>query len=105
MPIPPPGPATYIMHCLNVLLLVDAPYDEGLSHLLTSTLSCLDKLNRTLDEDSESRKLAAQLFNSVIVGPVALNERILVKLATVSKIDIYNFNIFVHNGPFTWENK
>lgn len=29
---PPPGPATYIMHCLNVLRLVDAPYDEGLSH-------------------------------------------------------------------------
>lgn len=85
---PPPGPATYIIHCLNVLLLVDAPYDEGLSHLLTSALSCLDKLNRTLDDDSEARKLAAQLFNSVIVGSVALNERILVKLATVFKIEM-----------------
>jgi len=85
---PPPGPATYIIHCLNVLLLVDAPYDEGLSHLLTSALSCLDKLNRTVNDDSESRKLAAQLFNSVILGSVALNERILVKLATVFKIEM-----------------
>lgn len=85
---PPPGPATYIMHCLNVLRLVDAPYDEGLSHLLTSALSCLDKLKRTLNDDSEARKLAAELFNSVILGSVVLNERILVKLATVFKIEM-----------------
>ena len=41
-----------------------------------------------MDDDYEARKLAAQLFNSVILGSVALNEHILVKLATVFQIEM-----------------
>ncbi|XP_057856610.2 uncharacterized protein LOC131065979 isoform X1 [Cryptomeria japonica] len=85
---PSPGPSTYVMHCLNVLLLVDAPYGEGLSHLLTSALSSLDKLNRPLADAAEARKLAAQLFNRVVVGSVNLEERILIKVATVFDVGL-----------------
>eukprot|EP01018_Ginkgo_biloba_P028299 Gb_05735 [translate_table: standard] len=99
---PPPGPATYVIHCLNVLLLIEPPYSEGLSHLLTSALSHVD--NRPFDDAIQARKLAAQLFASVIAGSVTLEERILIKMATVFDIRLDDLVAVIYGPALDAEN-
>ena len=80
---PPPGPATYVVSCLNALLLLDADNNETLSHLLTLALSSLDKVNISIADSTEAQILASKLFHNVIKGLVTLSVHVLVKIAIV----------------------
>ncbi|XP_057848871.1 uncharacterized protein LOC131059841 isoform X2 [Cryptomeria japonica] len=93
---PPPGPATYVVSCLNALLVLDADSNEALSHLLTSALSSLDKVNMSIADSAEARILASKLFQNVITGSVTLRVRVLVKLATVFGIRLRDIREVVH---------
>ncbi|KAH9320808.1 hypothetical protein KI387_015447, partial [Taxus chinensis] len=93
---PPPGPATYVVYCLNTLLLLDTNDNEALSHLLTSALTSLDKVNKSLADAAEARILASKLFQNVITGSVILGVRILVKVATVFEIQLRDIGKVVH---------
>lgn len=93
---PPPGPATYVVSCLNALLLLDADSNETLSHLLTSALSSLDKVNMSIADSTEARILASKLFHNVIKGSVTLSVRVLVKIATVFGIQLRDIAGVMH---------
>eukprot|EP00249_Psilotum_nudum_P010644 c22674_g1_i1 orf=371-2185(+) len=85
---PPPGPATFVAHCVKALLIVEAPHNEGLSHLLTSALSRLDLADRPPKDAVIARKLAASLIYSALVGPSNLEARIIVRLVLVFGIEL-----------------
>ncbi|CAH2046829.1 unnamed protein product [Thlaspi arvense] len=74
---PQPGPATFIVQCLNVLP-VFGTYGEGFSHLVISSLRRYFKTasEQTSEEDvSSARRLAARLFVAIVGGSVAYDEK------------------------------
>lgn len=80
---PPPGPSTFVVNCLQALLLVEPPFDEGLSHLLISALGQLDPSKRPAYDAVVARGLAASLFYKAVARNVHLEPRIMVKLPVV----------------------
>ncbi|KAI5077304.1 hypothetical protein GOP47_0007128 [Adiantum capillus-veneris] len=85
---PPPGPATFIVKCLEVLHHVGPPHDEGLSHLLISALCQSDQLNWPDKDASVARRLAASLFCKALVGKLRMESRIVVKLPVAFHFDL-----------------
>jgi hypothetical protein len=76
------------MLCLTVVFFVHESHWGFLSHLFTLVLRRLDKLSTTfVDDFDQANKLIAKLTSSSILRIISVNEAILVKLATVLKIE------------------
>ncbi|OAE19256.1 hypothetical protein AXG93_3507s1280 [Marchantia polymorpha subsp. ruderalis] len=85
---PPPGPATFTVKCLETLLTMEPPFNEGLSHLLTSAINHLDACHKTAEDVNYSRRLAAFMFKNAVTGVILLDARILVRLVVVFGIQL-----------------
>eukprot|EP00252_Welwitschia_mirabilis_P021812 TRINITY_DN5709_c0_g1_i4.p1 TRINITY_DN5709_c0_g1~~TRINITY_DN5709_c0_g1_i4.p1 ORF type:complete len:570 (-),score=87.26 TRINITY_DN5709_c0_g1_i4:217-1926(-) len=85
---PSPGPATYVACCLSFLALHTSQDTEALSHLLISAYHGLNKEKIPFADFSEAQTLISRLIWSVITKRTVLQERILVKLATVFDIQV-----------------
>ncbi|KAL2631028.1 hypothetical protein R1flu_015714 [Riccia fluitans] len=85
---PPPGPSTFTVKCLEALVAMDPPFNEGLSHLLTSAINHLDSRFKTEEDVKCSRRLAAFMLRNAVTGVIVLNARILVKLVVVFGIQL-----------------
>ncbi|KAL3688911.1 hypothetical protein R1sor_015220 [Riccia sorocarpa] len=85
---PPPGPSTFAVKCLEALLSLDPPFNEGLSHLLTSAINHLDSRFKTDEDVKYSRRLAAFMFKNAVTGVIFLDARILVRLVVVFGIQL-----------------
>lgn len=77
---PPPGPATFIVKCLEALVHVGPPHGEGLSHLLISALCQSDRSKWPGEDASIARRLGGSLFCDALVGKIQMESRIVVKL-------------------------
>ncbi|MCO5550496.1 hypothetical protein L7F22_003983 [Adiantum nelumboides] len=85
---PPPGPATFIAECLEVLQNIGPPHDEGLSHMLISALCQSNRSNWPDEDASIARRLGGSLFCKALVGEFRMDSRIVVKLPIAFHFDL-----------------
>ncbi|CAA7041960.1 unnamed protein product [Microthlaspi erraticum] len=91
---PQPGPASFIVQCLNVLP-VFGTYGEGFSHLLISSLRRYFKTStsETSQEDMcLARRLAATLFLAIVGGIVAYDEKVMVNTLKMFDVGLTNID-------------
>ncbi|VVB00487.1 unnamed protein product [Arabis nemorensis] len=87
---PQPGPATFIVQCLNVLLVFGI-YGEGFSHLVISALRRYFKsasAPASQEDMSSARRLAARLFLATVGGSVAYDEKVMVNTLKVFDVGL-----------------
>lgn len=92
---PQPGPATFIVQCLDVLPVFGTTYGEGFSHLLISSLRRYFKTasSQTSQEDMcSARRLAATLFLAIVGGFVAYDEKVMVNTLKVFDVGLTNID-------------
>ncbi|XP_028779545.1 uncharacterized protein LOC114735925 [Neltuma alba] len=75
---PKPGPATFVVQCLYISPLFE-DHSRGFSHLVISAFCRFLKVARTLEDSSEMKDLAANLFLNIVRGQVYHDENIIVK--------------------------
>ncbi|KAI5061358.1 hypothetical protein GOP47_0023863 [Adiantum capillus-veneris] len=88
---PAPGPATFVIHCLEALALIEVPYSEGLGHLLTSALNRVGMESRSPQDFHLAKKHAASLVCKALKGERILDPRIIVK--TIEVFDVQMLDI------------
>lgn len=93
---PAPGPATFVIRCLEALTLIEAPYSEGLAHLLTSALNRVSVESRSCQDAALARKLAASLICSALKGGKYLDDRIIVKIIEVFDVQMMDVAEALH---------
>ncbi|XAR52678.1 DNA helicase [Bertholletia excelsa] len=86
---PQPGPAVFVVHCLYVLPILEA-YSEGISHLIISGLRRFLKTGTTLEDLTEAKSLAAQLFIMTVGGYIIHEDRVLIKMLEAFEISLTN---------------
>lgn len=87
---PQPGPATFIVQCLNVLPVFGI-YGEGFSHLVISALRRFFKsasAPASQEDMSSARRLAARLFLATVGGSVAYDEKVMVNTLKVFDVGL-----------------
>ncbi|KAH7446195.1 hypothetical protein KP509_01G044300 [Ceratopteris richardii] len=95
---PPPGPATFVVNCLEALVCVGPPHDESLSHMLLSALCQLDK-SKWADEDRYTAcRLAGSFFFNVLVGKLKVESRVAVKIPETFGFDLKDIEDIVSAG-------
>eukprot|EP00250_Pteridium_aquilinum_P002825 c13048_g2_i1 orf=249-824(+) len=85
---PAPGPATFVIRCLEALILIEAPYSEGLAHLLTSALNRVSRESRSPQDSALAKRLAASLVCTSLKGKGNLDDRIVVKIVEVFDVQM-----------------
>ncbi|KAK9219247.1 hypothetical protein WN943_007888 [Citrus x changshan-huyou] len=76
---PEPGPATFIVRCLNVLPIFGV-YSEGFSHLIISALRRHQKTTVNSADSTQAKEIAAYLFLDITGGFVDHDEKLMVKI-------------------------
>ncbi|KAG0500842.1 hypothetical protein HPP92_000914 [Vanilla planifolia] len=85
---PQPDPYTFIVQCLYILPLLGLQYAEGFSHLLICSLKHLKNRKLAIEELSEAKRLAAQLFVDILAASINHEERILIKLLELFEVGL-----------------
>ncbi|PKA58384.1 Werner Syndrome-like exonuclease [Apostasia shenzhenica] len=83
---PQPGPCTFIVQCLYILPLLGLQYSEGFGHLLMCSLKRLKNRKAVLEDFTEAKLLAAQLFVDILASYVNHEERILIKVLELFEV-------------------
>eukprot|EP00850_Spirogloea_muscicola_P019046 SM000182S03936 [mRNA] locus=s182:252758:256798:+ [translate_table: standard] len=84
----PLAPATFALRCLRAVQALEPPFAEGLSYLVLSALSRIDKTHRREADSGEARAMAAALLHSFAAGNMQLNARLMVRLVTTFGVTI-----------------
>ncbi|KAK4282732.1 hypothetical protein QN277_014076 [Acacia crassicarpa] len=86
---PKPGPATFVIQCLYISPLFE-DHSRGFSHLVISALCRFLKVATTLEDSSELKDLAANLFIDIVRGQVYHDKNIVVKILEVFDVKLTN---------------
>eukprot|EP00850_Spirogloea_muscicola_P004388 SM000019S04932 [mRNA] locus=s19:64261:71420:- [translate_table: standard] len=84
----PLAPATFALRCLRAVQALEPPFAEGLSYLVLSALSRVDKSHRREADSAEARAMAAALLHAFATGDMQLNARLMVRLVTTFGVTI-----------------
>eukprot|EP00850_Spirogloea_muscicola_P016357 SM000132S26872 [mRNA] locus=s132:176666:183883:- [translate_table: standard] len=84
----PLAPATFALRCLRAVQALEPPFAEGLSYLVLSALSRVDKSHRREADSAEARTMAAALLHAFAAGNMQLNARLMVRLVTTFGVTI-----------------
>lgn len=85
---PPPGPATFVIQCVEVLLVMDPPHNEGLTHLLTSAYKDLTAKAKSQADTMFARGLAANLVTNTVMSNSIFDSRVLVRIIVVFQVQL-----------------